>query len=568
MQAASWGGGGLVCGELNRFGLDNRPRWIPIWRVADTIQPPGGPQIARTVKRAGTKSLAGSFFALRAADVQLYRICDDLSGMLIFPMLVFGPWAFGTTDPWSIWIMNIAGYALGILLLAKIFIRGAKAYTALRWENFSSHSATKTRHRHPLARLLTRILAGLTLAVLAFCLVSALNARSTYNPGTRLFEYHHCLVWLPNSLDGHRTWFTFWTYLGLAASFWAIRDWLLGMTSEEQRAVRGGTENDSGGPSRLLPGRLRQLLWLLCINGALVGLECILQRASGSSKLLFLVQPLVNPQGESQFGPYHYRSNAAQYFNLLWPVCLGFWWTLQRAGGQRFKSHHVLLFCAAIMAACPIISTSRGGALVAVGMLILAMIVLAVTNSFASVGRLEDRRTPRSTTVMLWIFFVLVLALGWYFGWGSLEPRMEQIGAGYQNREEMYVAARPMAADYPLFGTGPGTFGTVFQLYLISSATYWPEQLHNDWLETRITFGWAGMALLLAALACAGLRWFVPGGIRGGRRFVVLIWLALAGCLIEARFDFPFQIHSILFLFLALCAVLFSLSRRSGASRR
>jgi hypothetical protein len=38
--------------------------------------------------------------------------------------------------------------------------------------------------------------------------------------------------------------------------------------------------------------------------------------------------------------------------------------------------------------------------------------------------------------------------------------------------------------------------------------------------------------------------------------------------LIEARFDFPFQIHSILFLFLALCAVLFSLSRRSGASRR
>jgi O-antigen ligase len=125
-----------------------------------------------------------------------------------------------------------------------------------------------------------------------------------------------------------------------------------------------------------------------------------------------------------------------------------------------------------------------------------------------------------------------------------------------------------MAADYPLFGTGPGTFGTVFQLYLINSTTYWPEQLHNDWLETRITFGWVGMALLLAALACVGFRWFVPGGIRGSRRFVVLIWLALAGCLIGARFDFPFQIHSILFLFLVFCAVLSSMSRRSGTSRR
>ena len=169
---------------------------------------------------------------------------------------------------------------------------------------------------------------------------------------------------------------------------------------------------------------------------------------------------------------------------------------------------------------------------------------------------------------MLGLFFALTVSLGWYFGWDSLEPRMEQIGEGFQNRQEMFDAAKPMAADYPLFGTGPGTFGTVFQLYMISNSTYWPEQLHNDWLETRITFGWLGTALLLAALACVFLRWFAPGGIRGGRRFVVLIWLSLTGCLVEALFDFPFQIHSILFLFLVVSAVLFSLGRRSGASRR
>ena len=523
--------------------------------MADTIQPPDGPQTARTAGSAGSKSLTGPLFALRAADVQLYRICDDLSGLLIFPMLVFGPWAFGTTDPWSIWIMNIAGYALGILLFAKIFIRKSKGYTALRWENYSIHSATKTRHRHPLARLLTRSLAGLTLAVLAFCLVSALNARSSYNSDTRLFEYHRCLAWLPHSLDSHRSWFAFWTYLGLAASFWAVRDWLLGMTPAEERAIRN-SECTGHHSSFAITGRLRQLLWLLCINGALLGMECIVQRASGSSKLLFLIQPLVNPEGESQFGPYHYRSNAAQYFNLLWPVCLGFWWSLLRAGGLRFKLHHVLLLCAAIMAACPIISTSREGALVAAGMLVLAVIFLAVFG------------IPKSSFAMLGFFLVLALALGWYFGWSSLEPRMEQIGEGYNYREAMYDAAKPMAADYPIYGTGPGTFATVFQLYLVSPSTYWPEQLHNDWLETRITFGWAGTALLLAALACVALRWFVPGGIRGGRRFVVLIWLALAGCLLEARFDFPFQIHSILFLFLVFCAVLFSVSRRPGSSRR
>src|SRR5262249_38928741 len=58
----------------------------------------------------------------------------------------------------------------------------------------------------------------------------------------------------------------------------------------------------------------------------------------------------------------------------------------------------------------------------------------------------------------------------------------------FSRAREMYARARPMAADYPLFGTGPGSFVTVFQLYRRSYETYWPAQLHNDWLETRITF--------------------------------------------------------------------------------
>ncbi len=536
--------------------------------MSEIIQPSGDAQVASVVKYSRIKSLTGSLVALRATDVQSYRVCDDLSGVLIFPMIIFSPWAFGTTQPWSIWIMNFMGYALGLLLLTKLFIREVKGYPALRWENFSARSGTYLRHRHPPTHFLTRALAGLTLAVLAYCLASVLNASATYNSETRLFEYRHNVDWLPHSFDSHRTWFTFGSYLGLACSFWAIRDWLSGMTSDEARAAHGRTKNNSGKPVMSLPSRLRWLLWLVCVNGALLGVEAIVQRASGSGKLLFLVQPVVNPESEAQFGPYAYRSNAAQYFNLLWPLCLGFWWTLQRAGGHRLNAHHLLLLCAAIMAACPIISTSRGGALVTAGILILAVIFLTMTKDFASVARVKDRQARWGTAMMLGLFFAVAVMLGWYFGWDSLAPRMEQIQAGYQKRVEMYDAARPMAKDYPLFGTGPGTFATVFQLYRFSNSTYWPEQLHNDWLETQITFGWLGLLLLLAALACVALRWFAPGGIREGRRFVILAWLGLAGCLVHALFDFPFQIHSILFLFLMICAILFSPSRKSSVSRR
>ena len=140
---------------------------------------------------------------------------------------------------------------------------------------------------------------------------------------------------------------------------------------------------------------------------------------------------------------------------------------------------------------------------------------------------------------------------------------MVQLSAGFQGRERMYDFARPMVADSPLFGTGPGTFASLFQFYRISPDTYWPAQLHNDWLETLITFGGVGSSLIAFAFVSMLLRWFAPGGIHGGRRFVVLMWLALAGCLVHARYDFPFQIYSILFLFLTLCAVLLNLTRRA-----
>src|ERR1051326_4146097 len=52
-----------------------------------------------------------------------YHWIEELTALLILFMLLFAPWAFGTTQPWSIWTMNTAGYVLGALLLLKLAIR-------------------------------------------------------------------------------------------------------------------------------------------------------------------------------------------------------------------------------------------------------------------------------------------------------------------------------------------------------------------------------------------------------------------------------------------------------------
>jgi O-antigen ligase len=509
---------------------------------------------------------------LRARDVQLYRACEDLTEVLIYAMVVFGPWAFGTTQPWSVWIMNGAGYLLGVMLACKLSIRRFKGYHPSRWEDGQRGEEVRGQRsdvkgqRGITASQLTALLAGLTVAILGYCLISAVNARATFHPESLSFDYRQQYIpWLPHSLDSGRTWLTFWTYLGLALSFWAIRDWLLGKSEGEERSLRRKPSSFGDHAAVLLPARLRRLLWVLALNGTLLGVEGIAQRLQGAGKLLFLVRPRVNPGADTQFGPYAYRANASQYFNLLWPLCLGFWWTLNRSLGSKRKAHHLILAGCAIMAACPIISTSRAGALITVGIVALAALSLSATHFLLAAQQPQDRRTRQFTLACLFLFFIGALALGFALGWKTLKPRMAHLSEGFETREAMYEAARPMAADYPLFGTGPGTFETVFgQLYRKQMDTYWPAQLHNDWLETRITFGCLGSGLIALAFVGVMLRWFAPGGIHGGRRFLILIWLGLAGCLVHARYDFPFQVHSIVFLFLVLCAILFVLTRRPG----
>src|SRR6266446_481554 len=252
-------------------------------------------------------------------------------------MALFSPWAFGTTQPWSIWTMNCAGYILGVLLAVKLAIRRLKGYHPGRWKTEGPIPYPTSHIPYPIPALIV-----LTVAILGYCLVGALNARSTWHPNELTFAYHQYIKWLPHSFDSTRTWVAFWSYLALACSFWALRDWLLGKTVGEQRAEHQPSGHAGSGPAQIIPARLRRLLWLLAVNGALLGLESVAQRLEGSGKLLFIVKPQVNPAGETQFGPYAYRANASQYFNLLWPVCLGFWWTLQRASGFKRKTHHLL----------------------------------------------------------------------------------------------------------------------------------------------------------------------------------------------------------------------------------
>ena len=502
---------------------------------------------------------AGS--TLRAWHVRLHQLSDDLSGGLILGMVVLCPWWFGTTQPTAMAVTDALGHALGALLLIKAWVRHGAGFRAARW---------LAEPRPVSLRRLMQALAAITIFLLAWCAVSALNARAAWIREQAAFEYFNSVPWLPHSLDRARTWSEFQHMAAWAAFFWSVIDWLPGLTEREQvlrrrwQLGKGEPGKESSAP---LPGRLRLLLWVLCLNGGLLAVQGMVQRWSGTGQLLWLVEPRVNKGAETFFGPYAYRSNAAQYFNLVWPVCLGFWWTLQQRWGFRRWGHQVLLLSAALMAACPVMSGSRGGALVTWGLLGLSGAILLLSPALL---RARARLSPLASLItyaLACLFLAGSLWLGVRLGWPTLEPRMVELEEGYALREGMFETARQIAADYPALGTGPGSFEAVFQLYRRSPDEYWPAQLHNDWLELRLTFGWVGLGMMLLALGLVLARWWAPGGIPGGRRLTLFLWVALTGCLVHARFDYPFRVHSLVLLFLLLCGILAVLSR-PGAHRK
>jgi O-antigen ligase len=496
-----------------------------------------------------------------ASRVQLYALCEELTGLGIASLLVFGPWAFGSTQHWSIWTLNFGSYLLGILFATKLMLRMpgiAIRSSASCLPDFADiEFVPKSRCGN---QRFVYALAGLQAAILLYCLTSAINARATSGPIAGTLNYHECVSWLPHSLDSRETWEMFWRLLAVICFFWSVCDWL--RATPFFSPSNNPRQHCGAGPALSnVPPRLECLLAVLTLSGGLLAFEGIVQRTAHSPKLLFVLQPQFQNDPFTQFASFAYRGNAAQYFNLLWPVCFVF--TALSASGLQWRRGRnlTLVLCVGAMSAASIISGSRAPALAS-----LALLICLVPMLF-NAARPRHGRTMRSGWVLLAVvvaFFASASALGWK----QMRPRMDDWRNDLNAREQLFERARLISRDYPVFGTGPGTFERVYGFYRCGPSDEWPAQLHNDWLEARVTFGLLGSALLALSFGVVLLPGFKPASLRIDSRLVFSIWLVLAGCLAQARWDFPLQISSIQFLFTFWCAAMFSLPQESQSARR
>lgn len=201
---------------------------------------------------------------------------------------------------------------------------------------------------------------------------------------------------------------------------------------------------------------------------------------------------------------------------------------------------------AALIAITIPLSGSRAGTL-----MLLVLLALAAARGWRrSLRAISPSRGGAPAAAIALGLAVLVAAGGWWLAGDTLRARAaktkEQVSAawttgGLGSRSVLYRDTWRMAGDRPLFGWGMASFPIIFRLYnsqesKIDRLPVIYHDAHSDWLQSLAELGFAGTALLGAAVV-------LPALSLRGLRLPALPYFLLAGCVLIGAYawvEFPF----------------------------
>lgn len=284
--------------------------------------------------------------------------------------------------------------------------------------------------------------------------------------------------------------------------------------------------------------RRKQFVWLAIIFGAGLALFGIAQHLTGNGKLYWVRQPA---EAVHIFGPYASRNNFAGMIELLLPFAV------VAASSRRLEDWRRALcaFAALLMAASIILSTSRGGMLSMTAELILLGTVI---------GMSQRKWTSALPVIGVAVAAVIAVVL---IGSAQVTDRLQYLGDPW--RVMIFKDSLAIIRDFPLFGTGLGTFPLVYPQYRSFSTNIFVNEAHNDVLQLTVELGIIGLGLVLAFLAVLFRKSFTRA-LGWNEHFGGITSLAalggIAAILVHSFVDFNLQIPANAFWFCTLCGVL------------
>ena len=293
-----------------------------------------------------------------------------------------------------------------------------------------------------------------------------------------------------------------------------------------------------------------KLAWVLCAIGLLLSLAGLYQRWSGTQEIYGFWDSV---HGGAHFGPFVNRNHFAGYLVMVIPVSASLVFirklspTSSKSRGRNHKGTdfswlQILALCSLVMMLAALFSSQSRGGIIGAGVAACVMSALA-----------WKKAQTRSAGVMCAAIFVVGFLVGIWFAGPELTHRWQDL---YRDLSSPMDTGRVRAAkrtlllfkQFPIFGTGLGTFESVFpsvQTPELGEGIW--RYAHNDWLQLLAEAGLVGVVLAGAfGLTLARFMYRRIGSKRMGSGWWLTVGAAgsLCGLVAHGLVDFNFHIPS------------------------
>lgn len=243
---------------------------------------------------------------------------------------------------------------------------------------------------------------------------------------------------------------------------------------------------------------LKRTVVVVIVFASLLSFLGILQHILSNNKI-FWFRELT--QGGNPFGPYVNRNHYAGLIGMIFPLVLSiflfykpdfsygtFRERIYQVFNQKMTNTHILLGFSAILIATSIfLGLSRGGIIsLSLSMIFLGIMIIS-----------KGKKLKRGILIIL-IFILILYSVGW-FGWEPIFERFERIrdaqGEISEMRTELWKDSINIIKDFPVTGTGFGSFVNIYPGYRTISSDKIADHAHNDYIELFTDSGVIGFLL-------------------------------------------------------------------------
>jgi O-antigen ligase len=311
----------------------------------------------------------------------------------------------------------------------------------------------------------------------------------------------------------------------------------------------------------------RQLAVVIFVVGVWEALYGMFEFFSGHRQIL-------NLQGEnlvpSVTGTFINRNYFAGYLLMAIPLSIGYLLSREAARRDRFMGWRnrlasldgktlLLGFGAIVMIVGLLFSASRMG----ISSLLLSFTLLSIL--FADPGR--ERRFSRTSVL---IFGLAVLWAIW-IGLDAVIGRFFTGADDFKFRWAMWVSAFQILKDFPLFGSGLGTFAYLFPVYRSLHIQGLATHAENDLLQLASETGLLGAGLLLVLFFY--LSWRMVSGFRSlshrepERYLGIGALVGILALMFHSLVERNIQVPSNAFLYTILWAMVLRITEKGAISK-